>query len=671
MSPSNRPGWTPELASSSDSEPVRPQHRKSLNAVGPSHHESQHGEHEHRHFDRQEDAGDVSLSHLVYADKEVKYRPVLRSDRAAHKAPTKAPTIPRDQDLQSDDESTPTSKATHLPDTNSDDRLKAIPAGPNAISALRKHISANLLAKLPDLRAMKFSRHNKPSSFANLRLLLGTYTDKSMNRWDNPVYAYMRPNVNLKIGPNLIMEVEERHEGGGHDLVRVTWKEAVKEEKVAMIEPFKQTATEFELPAVVKYYFLLAVEAAVENFHHDFIPLNRTFVQHLTGLCLHYVPDLQTPMSSVGGYKYDQKSPSQHSKTLDRRRSQGYEDKSGVAKVQRFQQAIINSSAFDPGDNGNEDQASSLQLHLQHSIDGDQASRSSVVAAEGSSHRSTGKRYNPVPSFFHNDRSHLPRLRSQRDESATRNLISSWLGTINEEMEPYMGALPDRAHSGERLDLNGNWLALGPIDQPLRRLRSQNSVYSGSEDMNHVSRRNQSGLLSGINLHISSFSGQSASNPSKERARVTYYAMSEPTPDGNRPNVEWRRFRAATSSLPGVQRHRRERRASRRAEQSPNLIANRRPSSTFDRVVSPSLLQHQKRVIDSRVDKNVREMDDRIVQMRKLRRVQTRVDTEIAEAKRRKDEMKRLEDEEMKRRWEQDESANDSTSSRFMRWLER
>jgi hypothetical protein len=57
--------------------------------------------------------------------------------------------------------------------------------------------------------------------------------------------------------------------------------------------------------------------------------------------------------------------------------------------------------------------------------------------------------------------------------------------------------------------------------------------------------------------------------------------------------------------------------------------------------------------------------------MRKLWRVQTRVDTEIAEAKRREDEMKRLEDVEMKRRGEENEGANDSISSRFMRWLER
>jgi hypothetical protein len=522
----------------------------------------------------------MSLSHLVYADKEVKDRPVLRSDRAAHKAPTKAPAIPRDQDLQSDDESTPTSKATHLPDTNSDDRLKAIPAGPNAISALRKHIFANLLAKLPDLKAMKFSRHNKPSSFANLRLLLGTYTAKNMNKWGNPVYVYMRPNVNLSIGPILVMEVDERHKGGGYDLMEVTCEEAVEEEKVAMNDPFKQAATEYELRALVKYYFLLAVEAGVEDFHHDFIPFNRSFVQYLTKLCLHYVPDLQTPAPSLGSYIDDQKSPPRSHKILDRRRLRGYENRPGVAKVKRFQQAIVDSSEFDPGDNNGdkEVQGSSIQLDLQHSRDEDQASRLSVVATEESFHSSTKKQYTPVSSFFHNDRSHLPRLRSQRDESATRNLISSWLGTINEEREPYMGALPDKAQSGERLDLNGNWLALDPIDQPLRRLRSQNSVYSGSEDMNHVSRRNQSGLLSGINLHISSFSGQSASNPSKERARVTYYAMSEPTPDRSRQNVEWRRFRAATSSLPGVQRNRRERRASRRAEQSHNPIANRRPS---------------------------------------------------------------------------------------------
>jgi len=176
MSPSSTPGQLPEIASSSGSEPVRPIRRKPLHATSSNYNKRQNGDFDNRHSDRPPGAGDVSLDHLIYPDEDVGYRPVLRSHRTAHQVRQDTCFIRKDRDSQSDEEFTPLSKETSLPDMDSINHFETIPAGPGVIPALRKHISAALLAKLPGLSDIDFSRHSKPSSIANLRLLLGTYT---------------------------------------------------------------------------------------------------------------------------------------------------------------------------------------------------------------------------------------------------------------------------------------------------------------------------------------------------------------------------------------------------------------------------------------------------------------------------------------------------------------
>jgi len=408
MSPSNTPGRLPEIASSPGSEPVRPLRRKPLHANSSNYNKRQNGNLHNRHSDCQPGAGDVSLDHLIYPDEDVGYGPVLRSHRTAHQAREDTCFILKGRDSQSDEESTPLSKESSLPDMDPVDHFETIPPGPGVIAALRKHISVALLAKLPDLSDMEFSRHSKPLSTANLRLLLGTYTERSLKKWGNPVYAYLSPNANSSIGPKFVMEVDERHGYGGHDVVEVTWYEVIFEQRVATKLPFKQAATKDELYAVVKYYFLLAVEAGVENVHHDFIPLNRSFVQHLTSLCLHYVPDLRTPTHSTEGYTYDEEPPPRYPTKLDRRRPPGYEKELGVAKVHQFPQVSINASEFDPGksDNSNVDGESAC---LQRSRYEKQASRMPGFAAEPSSHVSAQPRRKPITAFSSNYRSALPR----------------------------------------------------------------------------------------------------------------------------------------------------------------------------------------------------------------------------------------------------------------------
>ena len=674
MSPSSTPGRLPEIASSSGSEPVRPIRRKPLHATSSNYNKRQNGDFDNRHSDRPPGAGDVSLDHLIYPDEDVGYRPVLRSHRTAHQVRQDTCFIRKDGDTQSDEEFTPLSKETSLPDMDSVNHFETIPAGPGVIAALRKHISATLLAKLPGLSDIDFSRHSKPSSIANLRLLLGTYTERSLKKWGNPVYAYLSPNANSSIGPKFIMEVDERHGHGGHDVVEVTWYEAIFEQRVATKLPFKQAATKDELYAVVKYYFLLAVEAGVENFHHDFIPLNRSFVQHLTSLCLHYAPDLRTPTHSTEGYTYDEEPPPRYPTKFDRRRPPGYEKVPGVAKVQQFPQVSIDASEFNPGksDKSNADDESSS---LQRSRHKRQASRMSGFAAETSSHVSAQRGRKPITAFFRNDRPALSRPRSPHEEVSVRsstpprNAISSWLKTMTEELKLHPNALTTKARSEKRLELETNQSMSDAIDWPLRGSSPQSSVYSVYKNMDHFSNRDQGSLFSGTDNSIYSFSDQYASKPDEECASLTHLAMTEPLPDNHRHDVEWRAFRTATASLPGVDKDRRERRTSRKAERSRNSIANRRPSSTCGSVVSTSLLQRQKKVIDSRVEKTLHDIEDHYIRLKKLRQHQTSIKAEMIEAKRREEKENQFGDEEMAR-WEDGvDGADDSNKSRFLRLL--
>ncbi|KAI4663317.1 uncharacterized protein J4E78_003728 [Alternaria triticimaculans] len=554
--------------------------------------------------------------------------------------------------------------------------FETISAGPDALAALRKHISAGLLARLPDLSDMEFSRHSKPSSIANLRLVVGTYTDRSIKKWGNPVYAYLSPNANSSIGPKFIMEVDERHGYGRHDVVEVTWYEAIFEQRVAAKPPFKQAATKDELYAVVKYYFLLAVEAGVENFHHDFIPLNRSFVQHLSSLCLHYVPDLRTPTHSTEGYTYDEEPPPRYPTKFDRRRPPGYEKELGVAKVHQFPQVSIDASEFDPGksDNSNADGESAS---LQQSRYEKQASRMPDIAAEPSSRISARPRRKPITAFLSNFRSAPPRPLNRGEEAlvrgsaSPRNAISSWLKTMAEELNLHPDALPPKARSGKRRELKTNKSMSDEIDWPLRGSSPQSSVSSGYKDMDHFSNRDRSSLWSGTANSIYSFPDQHASKPAGDCARLTHIAMTEPLPDKHRQDVEWRAFRTATASLPGVDIDRRERRTSRKAERSRNPIANCRSSSTFGRAVSPSLLQRQKKVIDSRVEKTLHDIEDHYIRLKKLRQLQVSIKAEIVEAKRREEKENRFEDEEMMHQKEGEEGADDSNKVRFEKWSKR
>lgn len=87
--------------------------------------------------------------------------------------------------------------------------------------------------------------------------------------------------------------------------------------------------------------------------------------------------------------------------------------------------------------------------------------------------------------------------------------------------------------------------------------------------------------------------------------------------------------------------------------------------------MSPSLLQRQKKVIDSRIEKTLHDIEDHYIRLKKLRQLQSSVKVEMIEAKRRKEKENRFEDEEMMRWKDEEEGADDSNKSRFMISLEK
>lgn len=170
-------------------------------------------------------------------------------------------------------------------------RLQAshIPPGPRALEALREQIPPYLLSQLPGLREMVFESHIR-LRYAQLHLLVGTYSQKNIFRWGNKVWAYLRlhANPNTRVGPQFEMEVQEDRKDGGHVMIPVTWTEDLEANRVHLQKIFKDVRQNAELRAVVKYYFLLAVEAGLHGFKQHCIPVNLTFVQELTKVCSEY-----------------------------------------------------------------------------------------------------------------------------------------------------------------------------------------------------------------------------------------------------------------------------------------------------------------------------------------------------------------------------------------------
>jgi hypothetical protein len=178
--------------------------------AGSRRHSRQNEEPDYHDSNLQADVRDLDFDNIDIPSRDVGSGPVTHSRMQVavkDRMGTPTPQTTQGDDQQSD--SGVWSDDSFAPETNPIIHIESISAGPHAISALRKHIPARLLAKLPFLSELKFSKHSKPVAIANISLLLGTFADKSLARWGNPVYAYLRLNTNRSIGPMFIIEGNE------------------------------------------------------------------------------------------------------------------------------------------------------------------------------------------------------------------------------------------------------------------------------------------------------------------------------------------------------------------------------------------------------------------------------------------------------------------------------
>ncbi|KAH7087472.1 hypothetical protein FB567DRAFT_525095 [Paraphoma chrysanthemicola] len=175
-------------------------------------------------------------------------------------------------------------KITPTPHKESIPRKNIAPAGPAAMKSLQKNMLPSLLAKLPQLSELSFRNHSKDAFFARLCLKIGVYGSESVDIQGNDVLTYMKPKETGGVGPALLMQVQRRVPGHRFELQEVTWNNDIKLGLIKL-EPFAQEVRSYEeIYAVIKYCFLLATEAMLGGYKHHFIPINNTFVHHLTAL---------------------------------------------------------------------------------------------------------------------------------------------------------------------------------------------------------------------------------------------------------------------------------------------------------------------------------------------------------------------------------------------------
>ncbi|KAF2024452.1 hypothetical protein EK21DRAFT_117770 [Setomelanomma holmii] len=178
---------------------------------------------------------------------------------------------------------------------------KIEPADLGALAALRENISTHLLDRLPLLSALKFFDHPKD--------------------WAYKVFAFRKPKRSPHMGPALYMEVQRRAPAGRYEREKVTWNGDIVPNHIELETFAKEARNRAELYALIKYYFLLATEAKLFGHDYDSIPINGTFVDHLTSICSHLGEEISNDERSPVRYTDESKSSSASSKALHRPRA--------------------------------------------------------------------------------------------------------------------------------------------------------------------------------------------------------------------------------------------------------------------------------------------------------------------------------------------------------------
>jgi hypothetical protein len=448
------------------------------------------------------------------------------------------------------------------------------------------------------------------------------------------------------------MEGDEEY-GRGHNIVEVSWDEGSLRKEVTLKPPFKQAMTHGGLCAAVKYYFLLAVEARVEGFQHDFIPVNESFVQYLTSLCQHYDPDWRTPESSNWEYSDDSKADPKRRKERDRRRPPGYAERPGVARVGPDREDSDNTSNLDPAKNDNGTNA----LGLYPLGEGENRSPESQPStayhdAENADYRrnvdegdgcvQTASRFHtrvtssPTPSYNWRHRRTVRKSFDQRDNTP------SGLEAISEEMELQSDNLSDKSRSTDQHRSNEtHQFAIDKINRPSNGfmhydLEKKDTGYVATYGLQRFPRRSSDAGLSSLHRH--------SLEADQNHTEMPRYAISEPMPvKYNRP-VHWERLRSSMSSSPRAAKERNESSISKPTLQSPNSFVDRRSSSTYNDLISPSLLRAQRRVMNGRIEKEVQTIKSSKARLRRLHHLNAGIGAEHAEKKRRENNKDDTED---------------------------
>jgi hypothetical protein len=437
------------------------------------------------------------------------------------------------------------------------------------------------------------------------------------------------------------MEVDEEYGRGGHDVVKVTWDEDVFLKRIALNLPFKQASTYSELYAGVKYYFLLAVEAGVEDFHQDFIPVNRSFVQHLTGLCQHYDYDPSIPASSVWEYHDEEKASPPRPANVDRRRPPDHANQRGVARMRQVQIDSNDSLEVDTGenedDNGEETESSQFKSVGTHH-NGAEIPASSSDDDDGDENTQTAPRSRDRKATSR----HLNLQRSRDDSQASRVLDPAGGRTLGSLAEhPYNPASTSSRNDLPRLIPPHVQRNHGAARDPTAlREAASSGLETIHEDMDDVPKHGQHPFLRSANNVIFSVSDQHAAKLGKEHTEMAYSTMIEPILDRYHHKRDQERFQASVAYSPAPYKELNERQTNGRAERLPNPLANRRPSLDLDQVISSSALKQQKKCIDGRIEKTISVMKDGFERMNRLQRVRFNVKAEMVKVKRREDEKK-------------------------------
>jgi hypothetical protein len=150
--------------------------------------------------------------------------------------------------------------------------------GPRA--ALRTRMDRHLLSDLPDWR-LKFSTPKGPAEYARLRLFIGVYNVPGLQNKRRKVDAYLKPKSSLTTGPGLDLKYEKAFNMGGPITRNMRTAYAIRSDEIILEPIFKAAMNEAQLCALIKYYFLLAVEDANLGFEQHFIPINNDFLKCL------------------------------------------------------------------------------------------------------------------------------------------------------------------------------------------------------------------------------------------------------------------------------------------------------------------------------------------------------------------------------------------------------